>query len=134
MQNGGRYVGVPIGSDETVSSMFGFAIAKRSQMVELYLTSRPRGGNETVIELIADPFSLGDNASKLMSVREIINSESRLGMTSAPYCCEKIEVSDEEDDNNIDRVEEDEPIIQIMTPPALEFEDVSREAQATNNY
>ena len=71
-----------------------------------------------------------------MSVQEIINREPRLGMTSAPYCCGEIEVSDEEDDRNIDRVEEDEedePIIQFMTPFALEFKDVSREAQATCN-
>ena len=57
-------------------------------------------------------------------------------MTSAPYGCGEIEVSDEEDDCNIDRVEEDkedEPIIQFMTPLAPEFGDVSREAQATRN-
>ena len=113
--------------------MFGFAIANGSQMVELYLTSRPRGGNETGIEWIAGPSGLGGNANELMSIQEIVNREPRLGMTSAPYCCGEIEVSDEEDDRNIDRVEEDEPIIQFMTPLAPEFEDVSREAQATCN-
>ena len=54
-------------------------------------------------------------------------------MTSAPYCCREIEVSNEEDDHNIDRVEEDELIIQFITPPTLEFEDVSSEAQAACN-
>ncbi|GFY91240.1 hypothetical protein Acr_07g0014360 [Actinidia rufa] len=133
MQNGGRYVGVPIGSDETVSSMFGFAIANGSQMVEMYLTSRLRGGNETGIEWTADPSSLGGNTRELILVQEIINREPLLGMTSAPYCCGEIEVSDEEDDCNINRVEEDEPIIQFMTSPTPEFEDVGREAQATCN-
>ena len=50
MQNSGCYVGVSISSDETLSSMFGFAIVNGSQMVELYLTNRPRGGNEIGIE------------------------------------------------------------------------------------
>ena len=77
MQNGGRYVGVPIGSDETVSSMFGFAIANGSQMVELYLNSRPRRGNQTSIEWITGPSGLGGNARKLILVQEIINRESR---------------------------------------------------------
>ncbi|PSS34803.1 Glutamate--tRNA ligase [Actinidia chinensis var. chinensis] len=131
MQNGGRYVDVPIGSDKTLSSMFGFAIANRSQMVELYLTNRPREGNKTVIECTVGPSDLGGNARELMSVQKIINREPRLGMTSAPYCCGEIEVSDEEDDRNVDKVEEDEPIIQFMTHPAPKFEDVSREAQAT---
>ena len=133
MQSGKRYVGVPIGSNETVSSIFGFAIANGSQMVELYLTSRPRGGNQTSIEWIVGPSSLGGNARELMSVQEIINREPRLGMTSAPYCCGEIEVSDEEDDRNINRVEEDEPIIKFMTPPTPKFEDVGRETQVTCN-
>ena len=57
MQNGGRYIGVPIGSDEIVSSMFGFFIANGSQMVELYLNSRPRGGSQTSIECTVVPSS-----------------------------------------------------------------------------
>ncbi|GFZ19597.1 hypothetical protein Acr_28g0003020 [Actinidia rufa] len=139
MQNGGHYVSVSIGSDETVSSIFGFAIANGSQMVELYLTSKPRGGNETGIEWTTGPSGLDGNARGLMSVQEIVNKEPRMGMTSAPYCCGEIKVRDEEDDRNIDRVKEDEedteyePIIQFKTPPALEFEDVSRKAQATCN-
>ena len=68
-----------------------------------------------------------------MSVQEIINREPRLGMTSAPYCCGEIKVSDEKDDRNIDRAEKDEPIIQFMTPPTPEFEYVSREAHVTYN-
>ena len=133
MQSGKRYVGVPIGSNETVSSIFGFAIANGSQMVELYFTSRPRGANQTSIEWIVGPSSLGGNARELMLIQEIVNREPRLGMTSAPYCCGEIKVSDEKDDRNIDRAEKDEPIIQFMTSSAPEFEDVSREAQATCN-
>ena len=42
-------------------------------MVELYLTSRPRGGNETGIEWIVGPFDLGGYARELMPIQEIIN-------------------------------------------------------------
>ena len=44
-----------------------------------------------------------------------------------------LEVSDKEDDRNIDSVEKDKPIIQFMTSLALKFENVSRETQATCN-
>ena len=130
MQNGGRYVGVSIGSDETVSSMFGFAIANGSQMVEMYLNSRLRRGNQTSIEWTAGPSSLGGNVRELMSIQEIINKEPRLDMTFAPYYCEEIKVSDEQDDRNIDRVEEDESIIQFMTHPSPNLRML---AQATYN-
>ena len=70
MQNSGRYVGVPIGSDETVNPIFGFTIANGSQMVELYLTSRPRGGNKSGIKWTVGPSSLSGNARKLMSVQK----------------------------------------------------------------
>ena len=95
------------------------------------MTSRPRGGNKTVIECTAGPFGLGGKANELMSIQEIVHREPRLGMTSAPYYCGEIEVSDEENDLNVDIVEENESIVQFMTLLALEFEDVSRETQAT---
>lgn len=100
MQNGGRYVGVPIGSDKTLSSMFGFSIAHGSQMIELYLTSRRRRGNETVIDCTIGPSGLGGTARELMLVEEIVNRKPRLGIASTSYCCEEIEVSYKEDDRN----------------------------------
>jgi len=72
-----------------------------------------------------------------MSVHEIVNMESQLGMTYAPYCYEEFIPSDDEDDYHIDRVEveeEDEedvdaklvePVNQYMTPSTLKFKVVS---------
>ena len=45
----------PLGSDEIVSSIFGFAIANGLQMVELYLTSKPIKENQTSIEWTTGP-------------------------------------------------------------------------------
>jgi hypothetical protein len=50
-----RYVGVPIYSDGSVNSMFGFARINEINMLKLYLNSRPRRGNSYSMELTRFP-------------------------------------------------------------------------------
>jgi len=50
-----RYVGVPICSDGSVNSMFGFAKINEINMLKLYLNSRPRRGNSSSMELTRFP-------------------------------------------------------------------------------
>ena len=79
-----------------------------------------------------------------MSVHEIVNMESQLGMTSTSYWYEESKPSDDKDDHHIDKVEveegdekdsEDEdvelvePVNQYMASPALEFEVANRNDQ-----
>jgi len=69
---------------------------------------------------------------------EIINMKLYLSMTSTPYCYGESNLSNNEDNYYIDRVEvkekdEDvelvEPINQYMTPPTFEFKVVSGDDQ-----
>jgi hypothetical protein len=61
----------------------------------------------TQVSYIADPFGLGGNARKQMSIQEIIDIKAQLGMSFALYCYKESEPNDKEDDCHIDRVKED---------------------------
>ena len=80
-------------------------------MVELYLNKRHGWGNSSNIGWIrvpsnsqrtthalraADSFRLCVNASKQMSVHEIVNMEYQLGMVSVLYCYRESKTSDDE--------------------------------------
>ena len=47
-----RYVGVPICSDESVNSMFGFVRINEINMLDLYLNRRPRRGIILIYQII----------------------------------------------------------------------------------
>jgi hypothetical protein len=147
-----RYFDVPISSDGSLNSLFGFT---RINMLKLNLNSRPRREKSFSIELIRLPSNswkttqasratdlsrLGGNASRQISVQKIIHIKSQLCMTSTSYCYRKCESSDDEDNRHINRVgvkEEDvedgngrdaeliEIINHYMTPPTLRFEVMS---------
>jgi hypothetical protein len=61
----------------------------------------------TQVSYVADPFGLGGNARKQMSIQEIIDIKAQLGMSFALYCYKESEPNDKEDDCYIDRVKED---------------------------
>jgi hypothetical protein len=61
----------------------------------------------TQVSYVADPFGLGGNARKQMSIQEIIDIKAQLGMSFALYCYKESKPNDKEDDCHIDRVKED---------------------------
>ena len=132
---------------------FGFASFNEINMLELYLNSKSRRGNSSSIEQTrvlnnsqrttqtsqaAGQSKLDGNAGRQILEHEIINMKLYLSMTSTPYCYGESNLSNNEDNYYIDRVEvkekdEDvelvEPINQYMTPPTFEFKVVSGDDQ-----
>jgi len=53
----------------------------------------------------ASPSRLDGNASRQISLQEIVNMKPQLSITSASYCYIEPKPSDDEDDSHIDRVE-----------------------------
>jgi hypothetical protein len=48
----------------------------------------------TQVSYVADPFGLGGNARKQMSIQEIIDIKAQLGMSFALYCYKESEPND----------------------------------------
>lgn len=91
------YFDVPIYSNKSVNSMFGFSRINEINMLELYLNSGLRRENSSSRKLARfpssshrsiqasradDPSKLSDNHCRQVSVLEIVNMRPQLGMTS----------------------------------------------------
>jgi len=67
-------------------------------------------------------------------IQEIVDKKARLGITSALYCYEEFESSDDEDDHQIDKIEEDKDselidrLNSFIRLISSKFEDVSEYA------
>jgi uncharacterized membrane-anchored protein len=65
-------------------------------------------------------------------IQEIVDKKARLGITSALYCYEEFESSDDEDDHHIDKIEEDKDselidrLNSFIRLISSKFEDVSK--------
>jgi len=146
-----HYVGVLITSDMSFNTMVGLIIINGLQILELFLSRKPKVENSSNLELTrvlsynqrtsklshaVGPCKTISDAMNLTSVQEMVYMKPWLDMVITPYCYDEVEPSDQKDNFHVNDIVEDdeqgEPINQTIRPLFPKFKYVSGSAHMSH--
>jgi hypothetical protein len=146
-----HYVGVLITSDMSFNTMVGLIIINGLQILELFLSIKPKVENSSNLELTrvlsynqrtsklshaVGPCKTISDAMNQTSVQEMVYMEPWVDMVITPYCYDEVEPSDQKDNFHVNDIVEDdeqgEPINQTIRPLFPKFKYVSGSAHMSH--